>query len=833
MNEHYEFIKLESDVPMRLRCIYLENMPNHWHKGIEIILVLSGSVDIVHGGEQSSLCEDDLLVINRKSIHSLSSAKGCSLVSLQIGTDELLGIENADDYFVCDSSKSNDKGGFYSIKRLIAELVKANSNENADNHYYNLSTLYAIYGELCKRFRPDEVARPKTEKYFKRLTSIVEYIEDHYKEGITLKDVARDQHLSVPYLSSFIEKYLGVSFLTYYNELRLERAVAGMLTSDRSIEEISLDNGFSDPRSFVKLFKKKYNELPSEYRKAHRSTRGGSSQELYYDINSDKGVVSKESNLALLAKYLSPPSDGSQDIAHTDKTEKLIIKEQINTSLVKKNLIHSFKTFTSVGRAKELLFADVQRMLTELQSNIGYEYIKFHGLISDDMHVYTEDEQGNPQYSFVLVDKALDFLLSIGLKPLIELSFMPKALAGENAREVYASPFYIGMPKDMEKWNDLISALVRHLIDRYTMRVVRTWLFTVWNEPDTSTSLFGFENDIDFYRLYEQTYRTVKGINKAFKFGSPSLIVTYNMNRIWLTRFIEWCKKNECVPDFMNLHFYDNDFSDESIHQHTPAHPAHGRLNMDPDSFKKRIASTKKEFAELGIGDLPVYLTEWNLTVSHRNLLNDTCFKSCYLTKNLLENYDLLDSFGYWVLTDFIEETQPSSEEFHGGIGLYTYSGIKKPHYFAFGFINRLGSRLIDSGDGYFITKSHAKIQIILYNYEHFNHLFAAGESYDMTFTKRYTPFSKLGRMSVSLGLTDINAKSCKLTEQIINQHYGSAFDEWVRMGAPRIDASMIDRISHASTPKMTTRIEEVKNGELTVRADLEPLEVRLIEIEY
>ncbi len=833
MNEHYEFIKLESDVPMRLRCVYLENMPNHWHKGIEIILVLSGSVDIVHGGEQSSLCEDDLIVINKKSIHSLSSTNGCSLVSLQIGTDELLGMEHNDDYFVCDSSKSNDKGRFYSIKKLLAELVKANSNENADNRYYNLSTLYAIYGELRKKFAADSLSRPQTKKYFTRLTSIVEYIENHYKEGITLRDIAKDQHLTVPYLSSFIEKYLGVSFLTYYNELRLERAVANMLTSDRSIEEIALNNGFSDPRSFVKLFKKKYGTLPSEYRKNHKISKSGNTHEIYYDINSERGVISKESNLALLAKYLTTPEEKVIEQSYPEQAEKYIIKEKISTGSVKNPLNHTFKTFTSVGRAKELLFADVQNMLTELQSTIGYEYIKFHGLLSDDMHVYTEDENGNPVYSFVLIDKVFDFLLSIGLKPLVELSFMPRALADKNAREVYASPFYIGLPKSMEKWNALVSTLIKHLIDRYSMRVVRTWLFTVWNEPDTSTSLFGFENDEDFYDLYAQTYRTIKEINKAFKVGSPSLIVTYNMNRVWLSKFIDWCKANECVPDFMNIHFYDNDFSDESIHQHTPAHPAHGRLNMDPDSFKKRIAQTKVEFDELGIGNLPVYLTEWNLTVSHRNLLNDTCFKSCYLTKNLLENYDLLDSFGYWVLTDFIEETQPSPEEFHGGIGLYTYSGIKKPHYFAFQFINRLGSRLIDSGEGYFIAKSHAKIQIILYNYEHFNHLFAAGESYDMTFTQRYTPFSKLGKMRVSLGLTDIGAKECKVTEQIVNQHYGSAFDEWVRMGAPKIDSAMIKRLSHVSIPKMVTRSEKINQGALTIKADLEPLEVRLIEIEY
>lgn len=833
MNEQYEIIRFDSDVPMKLRCIYLENMQSHWHRGMEIILVLSGKVDIVHGGDISHMSDDDIIVINERTIHSLSSANGCTLVSLQIDTTELFNSRESDGYFICDSSQDNDKGKFYSLKRMIAELVKTNSNENVDNHYYNMSMLYAIYSEMCKNFISNIKSRPATQKYFTRLTSIVDYIESHYRDGITLSDLAENQHLTVPYLSSFIEKYLGVSFLSYYNELRLEHATAEMLSSDRSIENIAYSNGFSDPRSFVNLFKKKYGVLPSTYRKEHKTPPSDDNDELSYQISPDHHGLSRDSNLALLAKYLSPPEKADESVRSFSDTDKIIVKENISTAKVKRALRHTFKTFTSVGRAKELLYADVQKMLAELQKDVGYEYIKFHGLLSDDMLVYEEDDAGNAHYSFVFIDKVIDFLQSIDLKPLIEFSFMPRALAANDSRMVYSSPFYIGMPKDMKKWTALIGALMEHLIDRYGVRTVRTWLFCVWNEPDTSTSMFGFERDEDFYSLYIETFNTVKGINRAFRFGSPSLIVTYNANRRWLVKFISWCKENDCVPDFMNIHFYDNDFSDDSLQQHRPAHPAHGRLNMDPDSFKKCISHTKAVFSDLGIGELPIYLTEWNLTVSHRNLLNDTCFKSCYFAKNLLENYDMLDSFGYWVLTDMIEETQPSSEQFHGGLGLFTHEGIKKPHYFIFKFINRLGSRLIDDGDGYFIAKSHGKIQIILYNYEHFNHLFAAGETYDMTFTKRYTPFSKLGRMSVSLELTDINAKTCKITEHIVNQQNGSAFDEWARMGAPEFDRNLIDYLRRECVPKITVKNKTVEGGKLLVSAELDPLEVRLVEIEY
>lgn len=826
MNKQYEIINFGKQIPMKLFCYSLKELPKHWHKELEIILVLKGHVNIVFDDKTARLKEDDIIVINENSIHELKSEQGCIIISLQLNTNEIENT-NKDYYFNCNSALDNDKGKFYTLKRLIAELVKNNSTNSEENILFNKSMIYSILNELTKNFKAEKSASEiGSQKYLERLNRIVNYIDKHYKDALTLNRLAEIEHLSVPYLSSFFEKYLGVNFLTYYNELRLERAVNELLTSDESVETIALNNGFTDPRSFVNTFKKKYNTIPSLYRKNPKQIN----DEPFIPIeNLDDPELDKESYLKILTKYL--PTTKNSDTSNSFSENKIINKERISVLQAPRALKHSFKVFTSVGRAKELLYADVQKMLTELQKTIGYEYIKFHGLLSDDMLVYEEDEQGNPYYSFVYIDKVIDFLLSINLKPLIQFSFMPKDLASDKDRNVYASPFNISLPKSTQKWQKLIETLVLHLIDRYSLKTVKSWLFCVWNEPDTTENLFGFKNDVDYYNLYKATYLTVKNINKSLAFGSPSLLVSYNLNQRWCKRFIDWCSENACIPDFMNIHYYDNDFSEDTIELHRPAHPAHSRLNRDENSFSKCISQIKILFSDLGIGDIPIYLTEWNLTVSHRNLLNDTCFKSCYLAKNLLENYDELDSFGYWVLTDMIEETLPSKEEFHGGLGLYTTSGIKKPHYYVFDFLNRLGDRLIEKGEGYFITKSYGKVQIILYNYEHFNHLFASGETFDMTFTERYTPFSQLGKMDISLELTDLPVKNCIVREHILNQYSGSAFDEWVRMGAGKLAQEEIAYLKQVSIPKRYTQTQTIENGVLSINAALEPLEVRFIEI--
>ena len=193
----------------------------------------------------------------------------------------------------------------------------------------------------------------------------------------------------------------------------------------------------------------------------------------------------------------------------------------------------------------------------------------------------------------------------------------------------------------------------------------------------------------------------------------------------------------------------------------------------------------------------------------------------------------MLDSFAYWTLTDFIEETQPSSNVFHGGLGLFTYNGIKKPHYYALQYIARLGNEMIDCGDGYFITKSHGCIQVMLYNYQHFNHLFASGEQFDMSFTKRYTPFSTMGLLDITIEFVELPTVVCTIRERYINQKSGSAFDEWVRMGGLPLTEADSMYLRAVTEPKLTVHIANITNGRLVLSASLEPLEVRFIEIQF
>ena len=467
-------------------------------------------------------------------------------------------------------------------------------------------------------------------------------------------------------------------------------------------------------------------------------------------------------------------------------------------------------------------------MLTSLQQDIGFRYVRFHGILSDDMLVCHRGEDGTLQFSFILVDKVLDFLLSIGLKPLIQYSFMPSALAQDPNQTVFENPMIISPPKSMEEWNQLIRVFTEHILDRYGEKEVHSWLFSVWNEPDTSSQLFGFDKPKQFYELYENTYRIVKDVDPELCFGSPSLLPVHSSSYTWMKDYLDYASKRNCTPEFMDLHYYSDDFS--ALHYHNATFDNGCLISADPDHFSHFIADVQAFLKKYNMGHVPLYITEWNLTVSHRNLINDTCFKACHLAKNFLENYDRVDAIGYWSLTDLMEEHQPHSELFHGGMGLYTQNGIRKPSYYALQILQQLGDILVDSGKGYFISRQAGSIRIVLYNYEHFDPLFTA-QGFGLSATQRDGIFPRSSNLEVSLTLSKLSSSAYRVRETILNQEHGSCFDLWSEMGGTELTQQELGWLSRNCEPLIRIHHVQAQNGSIPYSATLAPHEVRLVEL--
>lgn len=825
MEARHEIIAFDQASPIRLFMHKLGDVSRHWHESLELLFVLAGEVTVLTGDRQTTLHTEDMLMINSNVIHELHS-QGCVLIAVQIKLSKFdlprTTLEQL--YFDCDSTTAASPAAFLKLKQIITSMLQINTAD--DNTVFRSRALaYELLGELL-RFKADKpAAETNTQKHLDRLSSLLQYIGEHCEEQLTLSHLADREHLSAPYLSSFFEKYMGVTFSAYYTTLRLERAMHDLLYTDLTVEQVATKHGFSDPRAYVRAFKKHYHMLPSQYRKEAGSPDAVAAADPLVNINYLD--FKPENYFHILSQYM-PGHDSAgvneSSVPHIAKQQSL----QVQTTEALRPLHHHWRNFVGVGRAKDLLYGEVQEMLRQLQQDVGFRYLRFHGIFSDDMLVCRRGRDGMLQFNFTLIDKALDFALSLGLKPLIQFSFMPEALAAEPEHTVFANPVVVSMPRNMGEWNVLVELFLTHIRHRYGQQEIRSWLFSVWNEPDTSRALFGFARQEDFFSLYENTYRTVKAFDDTLTFGTPSLFPISEESTQWMRRYLAFTTEQQCRPQFLDIHYYSDDFASLPASAATFSNPV--PLHRDADHFSQFITQTRALVTEAGFGSVPLYITEWNLTVSHRNLINDTCFKATYLAKSFLENYDRVDAIGYWALTDFLDEQLPVDALFHGGMGLYTANGIKKPPYHAMKMLAQLGDTLLAEGRGYFLTRrKDGTLALMLYNYAHCNPLLV-DEGLGLTPTRRDGIFPNSEPVDLHLTLTDLPAGTYRVRDTILNQQSGSSFDQWVAMGAAELQGEDVEYLRRSSEPAI--RLSTLaSNGTATYHALLAPHEVRLVEI--
>ena len=139
--------------------------------------------------------------------------------------------------------------------------------------------------------------------------------------------------------------------------------------------------------------------------------------------------------------------------------------------------------------------------------------VRAHAILHDVLGVYREDEDGTPRYDFDKVDLVIDRLLATGLRPVVELSFMPKALAADPEPSVFDYIGLISPPRDLDRWADLVEALVRHLVARHGLDEVIRWGFEVWNEANIKVFWAGRQSD--YFDLYDAAARAVKAVDRT------------------------------------------------------------------------------------------------------------------------------------------------------------------------------------------------------------------------------------------------------------------------------------------------------------------------------
>ena len=310
---------------------------------------------------------------------------------------------------------------------------------------------------------------------------------------------------------------------------------------------------------------------------------------------------------------------------------------------------------------------EFEQALALAHDDLGVTHVRAHAVLHDDNQVVTRAADGTLRFGFDRVDAIYDRVLGVGLRPVVELSFMPSVLARDPAQTVFGYRGIISPPTRWSEWGELVGALAHHLVDRYGIDEVAEWAFEVWNEPNLV--VFWSGTQAEYLRLYDEAATALKIVHPRLRVGGPA------------TAAGEWVEA-------LTSHAHDTGVALDFVSTHT-----YGNLPLD----------TRPALRRHGLGAIPVWWTEWGVGSTHFGPVHDSAFGAPFMLSGYLAAQCSVDALAYWVISDHFEELGRPERLFHHGFGLLALGNLRKPRYWAAHLAAHLGDEVLActmDGDG-------------------------------------------------------------------------------------------------------------------------------------
>ena len=280
MAHRFELVKHETGTDFRVFLISIVQRLYHWHRDVEVLLVIEGSVSIDTAKGRIVLKQNDLFVLNSNEIHSLCRTKERNvLLALQF------------DPRFCQSYDARVQRVRFSARHLTPEgapegwrflrsgLIQITVDSFGKETGFQLKTVGALNGIVWGLMKyltwedREESNLAAEADAMTRLQRVLDRIQNEFTDKVSLKELAALEGLDMFYLSHFIKEHLGISFRAYLNKLRLEKAVFLISNTSQRLLDICVECGFSDYRYLSGAFLREYGCTPAQYRAGEKDQR--------------------------------------------------------------------------------------------------------------------------------------------------------------------------------------------------------------------------------------------------------------------------------------------------------------------------------------------------------------------------------------------------------------------------------------------------------------------------------------------------------------------------------------------------------------------------------
>lgn len=438
---------------------------------------------------------------------------------------------------------------------------------------------------------------------------------------------------------------------------------------------------------------------------------------------------------------------------------------------------HFWEQMFGSGRATLSLRDDYRKDLTKVKQATGFEYVRFHGILDDDVGLFhlgkadkvfynaadKSEVSEKPVYNFSYVDQIYDGLLARGVRPFVELGFMPKDLSSDPKaiQDFWYHP-NVAPPKDYALWDGMIRAFAKHLIARYGIDEVSQWYFEVWNEPNIGFWA-GNPKMATYYTLYDHTARALKSVSPRLRVGGPATAQAADV-----ADFLKHVHDANVPVDFVSSHVYGDDTAQNVFHTDEKI--------PRKDMVCRAVDKVHKEILASPYPKLPFIMSEYNASYANLPNVTDTVYMGPWLANTIRACAGKVNMMSYWTFSDVFEEQGVVRTPFYGGFGLIAEDNIPKPSFNAFAMLHKLGDvRLPSASDSALVTRrADGSLVLALWNYAP-----PVGD------TAAWTPGAPKGELKhFRIALTDLLADAQARVWRVDETH-GNAVAAFNKMGRP------------------------------------------------
>lgn len=810
---------LSSDSLMNIEFITESEAKIHYHENFELLYILNGTVTLTIEEDNYFLKSKDLVIVNHNRNHSYSGSKVIFVVRIIISYSkvrELLSNDMA--LFWCNSSI--EKGESYEeLRRIIDQILNQHVIETKGTCIYKLSLYYRLLHVITKNFLlTTEDIKYEIEKKSSddRMQEILQYIRTNYQNSVSLQELANHLFLTPTYISKYIKKKCNVNFLELVNSVRLTHSMVGLLYSDSSIMKVAMDNGFASVASYNKIFKEAYSMTPSQFRKnANKSKKD----------NDDLLDIESETVKKRLEEYLS---ENTQPDIETKESKNICVP--LDFESMKKNEWHSdYSQLINVGTALDLTKSDFQAHVLYMKNNLGVKYVRFWDIYNPELNL--DIHAPKKQLNFSRIDSVIDFLVNNQMKPYIELGFKPIRLLKTTQDALVEIPRNERFDSKKEM-SGFFEELLRHFIKRYGSEEVQGWYFEYWKKEDIIFNDLRYsyspQTDSvhkDYFREFDLIAQAFKKILPEVKVGGGGFPIQHYGKKGFQKLLESWHSFKE-YPDFLSITCYPYQLEKE-------ANVYYEKKSTDIFFVKHNLEILKEAIKESGFPEVPIHVSEYSLTLSNRNAINDHCAKGAYLIHNAISTIGKADMFGHWLGTDIYADFHDSQKFLFGGSGLLTKTGVPKPSFYALSYLQLLYKAIYKKEKNYIITgNSRGSLRIVCHNFKNLNFNYYLMDESEIDLKNLMHLFENNETLNIRIKIDNIENGLYGIKSSLVNRDNGSIQDEWMRFNTEE-ELSLNEQgyLKRISTPRLLNNQIAVENNVLDFSVQLKPNEIRYIHV--